>query len=241
MNGSSIYKMQVKAAECSTELDESECTTGEQLESKSPWKDFWDEELHHYDQEKCNENEVNNHLAESKHFMYEYFHEFKRHLQFLPIWSRVCELGNPNEKTPMTNAHAELYFHLKKSNDEANNIPLTKYLEKNNEFRIAVQRQFVDRFCEDVYKSENSKSFIKSVTNLKSFYEKIPSTPQTFESDFDNIEGKSIEEEIWTQKLSSKSPKLKTSFLKKTNKHLVFDAKRQFKKSRPSVIEKRNQ
>ena len=30
----------------------------------------------------------------------------------------------------MTNAHAELYFHLKKSNDEANNIPLTKYLEK---------------------------------------------------------------------------------------------------------------
>ena len=39
------YKMQVKAAECSTELDESECTTGEQLESKSPWKDFWDEEL----------------------------------------------------------------------------------------------------------------------------------------------------------------------------------------------------
>ena len=162
--------------------------------------------------------------------MYEYFHEFKRHLQFLPIWSRVCELGNPNEKTPMTNAHAELYFHLKKSNDEANNIPLTKYLEKNNEFRIAVQRQFVDRFCEDVYKSENSKSFIKSVTNLKSFYEKIPSTPQTFESDIDNIEGKSIEEEIWTQKLSSKSPKLKTSFLKKTNKHLVLDAKKQFKK-----------
>ena len=53
----------------------------------------------------------------------------------------------------MTSAHAELYFHLKKSNDEANNIPLTKYLEKNNEFRIAVQRQFVDRFCEDVYKS----------------------------------------------------------------------------------------
>ena len=132
----------------------------------------------------------------------------------------------------MTNAHAELYFRLKKSNDEANNIPLTKYLEKNNEFRIAVQRQFVDGFCEDVYKSENSKSFIKSVTNLKSFYEKIPSTPQTFESDTDNIEGKSIEEETWTPKLSSKSPTLKTSFLKKTNKHLVLDAKKQLKKSR---------
>ena len=127
--------------------------------------------------------------------MYEYFHEFKRHLQFLPIWSRVCELGSPNEKTPMTNAHAEPYFHLKKSNDEANHITLTKYLEKNNEFRIAVQRQLVDRFCQDVYKSENSKSFIKSVTNLKSFYEKIPSTPQTFERDTDNFEGKSIEEE----------------------------------------------
>ena len=70
----------------------------------------------------------------------------------------------------MTNAHAELYFHFKKSNDEANNMPLTKYLEKNNESPITVQSQFVDRFCEDVYKSKNSKSFIKSVTNLKSFY-----------------------------------------------------------------------
>ena len=123
--------------------------------------------------------------------MYEYFHDLKDIYSFY----RVCELGSPNEKTPMTNVHAELYFHLKKSNDEANNIPLTKYLEKNNEFRTAVQRQLVDRFCQDVYKSENSKSFIKSVTNLKSFYKKIPSTPQTFESDTDNIEGKSIEEE----------------------------------------------
>ena len=127
----------------------------------------------------------------------------------------------------------------KKSNDEANNIHLTKYLEKNNEFRIAVRRQFVDRFCEDIYKSENSKSFIKSVTNLKSFYEKIPSTPQTFESDTDNIEGKSIEEETWTLKLFSRSLKLKAKFFKrKTNKHLVFDAKKQFKKSRAFVNRK---
>ena len=101
-----LEQLEVKPAECTTELDESESTTGEQLESKSPWKDFWDDELHHYDEEKFNENEDNNHLAESKYFVYEYFHEFKRHLQFLPIWSRVCELGNLNEKTPMTNAHA---------------------------------------------------------------------------------------------------------------------------------------
>ena len=60
-----LEQLEVKAGECSTELDESECTTGEQLESKSPWKDFWDEELHHYDQEKCNVNEDNNHLAET--------------------------------------------------------------------------------------------------------------------------------------------------------------------------------
>ena len=46
--------------------------------------------------------------------MYEYFHEFKRHLQFLPISPCVCELGNPFEKTSMTNAHAELYFRFKK-------------------------------------------------------------------------------------------------------------------------------
>ena len=108
-----LEQLEEKTAECSTELDESECTTGEQLEGKSPWKDFWDEELRHYDQEKCNKNEVNNHLAENKYFMYEYFHEFKRHLQFLPIWSRVCELGSQNEKTLNTNVRAELYFHLK--------------------------------------------------------------------------------------------------------------------------------
>ena len=53
-----MEQLEVKAAEYSTGLDESECTTGEQLESKSPWKDFWDEELDHYDQETCNENEV---------------------------------------------------------------------------------------------------------------------------------------------------------------------------------------
>ena len=58
---------------------------------------------------------------------------------------------------------------------------------------------------------------------------KIPSTPQTFESDTYYIEGKSIEGETWSPKLSSKSPKLKASFLKKLNKHLAFDAKKQVK------------
>ena len=48
--------------------------------------------------------------------------------------------GKSKWKNAETNAHAELYFHLKKSNDEANKIPLTKYLEKNNELWIAVQR-----------------------------------------------------------------------------------------------------
>ena len=42
-----LEQLEVKVAECSSELDESECTTGEQLESKSQCKDFWDEELHH--------------------------------------------------------------------------------------------------------------------------------------------------------------------------------------------------
>ena len=62
-----------------------------------------------------------------------------------------------------------------------------------------------------------------------------------FESDTENIEGKSIEEETLTPKLSSKSSKLKTSFLKKPNKHLVFDAKKQFKNQDLPLIEKRNQ
>ena len=35
-----LEQLEVKAGECSTGLHKSECTTGEQLESKSPWKDF---------------------------------------------------------------------------------------------------------------------------------------------------------------------------------------------------------
>ena len=38
--------------------------------------------------------------------------------------------------------------------------------------------------------------------------------------------------------MSSKSPKLKISFLRKTNKHLVFDVKKEFKKPRASVNRK---
>ena len=47
-----LEQLVIKNAEYSTELDESEHTSGDELESKSSWKDFWDEELHHYDQEK---------------------------------------------------------------------------------------------------------------------------------------------------------------------------------------------
>ena len=53
---------------------------------------------------KIGKNEVSYHLAENRYSMYEYFHEFKGHLQFLPIWPCVCELGNLNEKSPMSNA-----------------------------------------------------------------------------------------------------------------------------------------
>ena len=61
-----LEQLEVKAAECSTELDVSESTTGKQLESKPPWKNFWNEKSHHYDQEKSNNIDVNNHLVENK-------------------------------------------------------------------------------------------------------------------------------------------------------------------------------
>ena len=94
----------VKAAECSTGLGESESTTGEQLESKSLLKDLWDEELHHYDQEQSNENQVNNHLAENKYLMYEYFHEFKRYglyLYGLCMWTGKSKWKNANDYRSM--------------------------------------------------------------------------------------------------------------------------------------------
>ena len=51
----------------------------------------------------------------------------------------------------ITNSHAELYFHLKKLDQNMINFTLCKYIKENNIFRIALQRQFIDKLTKNAY------------------------------------------------------------------------------------------
>ena len=44
----------------------------------------------------------------------------------------------------ITNSHAELYFHLKNVDQNKLNLQFCKYMKENNNFRIVLQRQFID-------------------------------------------------------------------------------------------------
>ena len=49
-----------------------------------------------------------------------------------------------------------MYFHINKSDKDANNISLTQYIKMNSCFRLSVERQFEDRLCKTLYKDKQS-------------------------------------------------------------------------------------
>ena len=103
--------------------------------------------------------------------MNSYYHqEFRRHLLFIPMWSNICNSSFSITSIPLTNSQAEVYFHIKKSDKDANNILLTQYIERNNCFGLSVQRQFVDRLCETSYKDKQSAATKRSITRLRLFF-----------------------------------------------------------------------
>ena len=50
-----------------------------------------------------------------------------------------------------TNFQAELYFHLKKLDQNKINLPLCKYIKENSSFCIALQWQFIGKCCKNGY------------------------------------------------------------------------------------------
>ena len=61
-----------------------------------------------------------------------------------------------------------MYFHIKKSDKDANNISLTQYIERNNCFRLSVERQFEDRLCKTLYKDKQSAATKRNISKLQS-------------------------------------------------------------------------
>ena len=61
-----------------------------------------------------------------------------------------------------------MYFHIKKPDKDANNISLSQYIEKNNCFRLWVERQFEDRLCKTLYKDKQSAATKINLTKLQS-------------------------------------------------------------------------
>ena len=100
-----------------------------------------------------------------------YFHqEFRRYLLFFPMWSNICNYSLTIISIPLTNSQAEVHFHFKKSDKDANNMPLTQYIERSNCFRLSVRRQFVDRLCETSHKDKQSAAIKRSITKLQSIF-----------------------------------------------------------------------
>ena len=99
-----------------------------------------------------------------------YSKDFKWYLSFISLWSNICRGFSDNF---LTNSAAELYFHIKKLNKENNVIPVSKYIENNNEFRLSFQCQFVDKFFEVPYFEHTYGINKRLLSNLKSLYENI--------------------------------------------------------------------
>ena len=84
------------------------------------------------------------------------------------MWSNICNSSLSITSVPSTNFQAEMYFHIKKSDKDANNISLIQYIERNNCFRLSVERQFEDRLCKTLYKDKPSAATKRSITKLQS-------------------------------------------------------------------------
>ena len=72
------------------------------------------------------ENILEEDEPQNQYFMDIYFEEFKHHLPFIAMWTNICNTSVSGTSVPLTNSQVEIYFHIKKSDREANNIPLVR-------------------------------------------------------------------------------------------------------------------
>ena len=122
-----------------------------------------------------------------------------------------------------------MYFHIKKSDKDANNISLTQYIERNNCFRLSVERQFEDRLCKTLYKDKQSATTKRNISRLQSLSLKDKDNTDEVNSDNskctdENIRKKDekMEEELWTPQLSVKKDYKVKELFTTTNETFTF-------------------
>ena len=133
------------------------------------------------------------------------------------MWTNIYNPYVTGTSVPLTNSQAEIYFPIKKSDWEANNIPLVQYIEKNNCFRLSIQRQYIDALCKSAF-HQSQKGFSKrSLSNDSASSEKYEIDPIMLEAKNSEEKDKEVEleEEMWTPKAAQTSPRKRKSYLKK--------------------------
>ena len=90
-----------------------------------------------------------------------------------------------------------MYFHIKKSDKDANNISLTQYIERDNCFRLSVERQFEDRQCKTLYEDKQSAATKRNISKLQSL--SIKDKDNTDE--VNSVDSKSTDENIKKKKM----------------------------------------
>ena len=127
------------------------------------------------------------------------------------MWSNICNSSLSITSITLTNFQAEMYFHIKKSDKDANNISLTQYIERNNCFMLSVERRFEGRLCKTLHKGKPSAATKRNISRLQSLSLKDKDNTDEVNSGNskctdENIRKKDekMEEELWTLKLSVK-------------------------------------
>ena len=86
-----------------------------------------------------------------------YFEEFKHRLPFIAMWTNICNVSLSGISVPLTNSQTEIYFHIKTSDREANNIPLVQYIEKNTIVQVMRNMKMIHIMLEANNSEEKDK------------------------------------------------------------------------------------
>uniref|UniRef100_A0A7M5UQC9 ubiquitinyl hydrolase 1 n=1 Tax=Clytia hemisphaerica TaxID=252671 RepID=A0A7M5UQC9_9CNID len=114
----------------------------------------------------------------NKYYTPKFFFYLRGLLDQVPLWSNLLcgdldRFSNQYKKSltagrtlsndEITNAYAELFFHLKKADSSKKNLPLVEFVEANKKFSLALKRQFIDKMAKDMYPKATAVSLKKSL------------------------------------------------------------------------------
>ena len=124
----------------------------------------------------------------------------------LKIWLKIDEI---------TNSHAELYSGLKKLDRNKINLRLCKYFKRNNNFRIALQRHFINKLTKNAYIKGSTK---RQRTTIKQAFIKNYDDPH---DNCNSVPSPEIEVKTWAPKKKLKTKKI-TVFISTSNFNKLF-------------------